>query len=388
MAVRRKQNISRAGVGSMTTRFKHHMLKEIYDQPGAVLETLKAAAADSNSESFFNLSWKDAGLEKLSRVVIAASGTSRHAGIAGEYMIESLAGIPVDVDYASEFQLSPDPASPNTLTIVITQSGETADTLAALRKAKKAGSKVVTISNVARSSMMKEADFGIHTKAGPELSVPSTKAFTAQLAALFLFALFLAVRRGKIDESQAQALRSELAAVPEKLKRTLLLDPQCEALARRYANCTDFIFAARGVHRAAAMDGALKLKEVSYLHAEAFPAGEILHGPLATIDEEMTVIAIATVDPADEDSRARYDKTLSNLKELKGRSGKVIALAVEGDELVPKIVKDVIFVPKAPDLLLPILEIVPLQFFAYHVAAILGRNVDNPRSLAKAVLSE
>jgi glucosamine--fructose-6-phosphate aminotransferase (isomerizing) len=370
------------------TRFKHHMLKEIFEQPAAVRDTAKAAGDDSPSGNFYQLSWKNAGLEDLSRIVIAASGTSRHAGIAGKFMTESLAGIPVDVDYASEFQLSPVVVSPETLTIVITQSGETADTLAALRKAKKSGSKVVTISNVAGSSMMKEADFPIHTKAGPELAVPSTKAFTAQLTALFLFALFLAEKRGKISSEAARAIRAELDALPEKLQTTLSLDKQCEALAHRYSQRTDFIFAARGVHCAAAMDGALKLKEVSYLHAEAFPSGEILHGPLATIDEEMTVIAIATVDPADADSQARYEKTLSNLKELKGRSSKVIALAIEGDDRVAKIVDEVIYVPKAPDLLLPILEIVPLQLFAYHIAVLLGRNVDNPRSLAKAVVTD
>ena len=370
----------------MSTRFKHHMLKEIFEQPDAVLETLKAAT--SVDGSFFQQSWKDAGLEKLSRLVIAASGTSRHAGIAGEFMIESLADIPVDVDYASEFQFSPVTVSPDVLTVVITQSGETADTLAALRKAKKLGSKVVTISNVAGSSMMREADFRIHTKAGPEVAVPSTKAFTAQLTALMLFALFLAENRGDTSEKTVQALRAELNVLPAKLQETLALDPQCEALARRFAKCTDFIFAARGIHRAAALDGALKLKEVSYLHAEAFPTGEILHGPLATVDEDMTVVVIATVDHSDEVSRARYEKTLANLKELTARSGKVIAVAVEGDQLVPVIVNDVIYVPKAPDLLLPILEIVPLQLFAYHMAVLLGRNVDNPRSLAKAVVND
>jgi glucosamine--fructose-6-phosphate aminotransferase (isomerizing) len=372
----------------MAPRFKHHMLEEIYEQPSAVLQTLQAAQMDSARRSFYGRSWQSAGLESLNRIVIAASGTSRHAGIAGEYMVESLAGIPVDVDYASEFQFSPDRVSPQSLTVVITQSGETADTLAALRKAKKAGSKVVTISNVADSSMMREADFGIHTKAGPELAVPSTKAFTAQLTALYLLALFLAEQRGMLPHKRGDSLRAEIAAIPEKLQKTLLLEQQCEALARRHGQCTDFIYAARGVHRAAAMDGALKLKEVSYLHAEAFPSGEILHGPLATIDEEMAVIAIATVDPTDQDSVARYEKTLANLKELTARTDKLIALAIEGDDRVSKIVDQAIWIPKAPDLLLPVLEIVPLQLFAYHMAVLLGRNVDNPRSLAKAVLND
>src|SRR3954447_19671502 len=369
-------------------RFKHHMIEEIYEQPAAVLRTLQAAQTDPSKDSFYQLSWKNAGLEQLTRIVIAASGTSRHAGIAGEFMIESLAGIPVDVDYASEFQFSPDKVSKETLTRVITQSGETADTLAALRKAKKAGSKVVTISNVDDSSMMKEADFGIHTKAGPELAVPSTKAFTAQLTALYLLALFLAERRKRLQLQQVDSLTAELAALPEKLQQVLLLEERCEALAQHYCNSTDFIYAARGVHRAAAMDGALKLKEVSYLHAEAFPSGEILHGPLATIDEDMAVVAIVTVDRTDQESVARYEKTLSNLKELSGKTQKVMALAIEGDDRISKIVEEVIYLPKAPDLLLPILEIVPLQLFAYHVAVLLGRNVDNPRSLAKAVVTD
>src|SRR3954468_16801310 len=215
------------------TKFKHHMLEEIFEQPAAVLRTLQAAQSDAPSASFYQSSWANAGLEKLTRIVTAATGTSRHAGIAGEFMIESLAGIPVDVDYASEFQFSPDQVSPETLTIVITQSGETADTLAALRKARKAGSTVVTISNVAASSMMKEADFGIHIQAGPELAVPSTKAFTAQLAALYLLALFVAERRGKLSHSQAESLIAELAAIPEKLQKALSLDQQCQDLSRR-----------------------------------------------------------------------------------------------------------------------------------------------------------
>src|SRR3954469_15398335 len=224
------------------TRFKHHMMEEIFEQPAAVLRTIQAAQSDAANGSFYQLSWKNAGLEKLTRIVIAASGTSRHAGIAGEFMIESLAGVPVDVDYASEFQFSPDRISKETLTIVITQSGETADTLAALRKAKKAGSTVVTISNVAASSMMKEAHFGIHIKAGPELAVPSTKAFTAQLSALYLLALFLAEQRKKLDSKQAESSIAALASIPDKLQKVLLLDDQCRELARRYNNCSDFIY--------------------------------------------------------------------------------------------------------------------------------------------------
>src|SRR4051794_11757746 len=211
----------------MASTPKHHMLREIFEQPAAVKKTAEAARVDVATQSFYGLSWRGADLSSLERIVIAASGTSRHAGIAGEFMIESLAGIPVDVDYASEFQFSPDKISPETLTIVITQSGETADTLAALRKAKRSGSKVVTIGNVADSSMMKEADYGIHIKAGPELAVPSTKAFTAQLTALYLLGLFLAEHRGRLNLSQATSAAAEIAAIPDKLQKTLLLDQQC-----------------------------------------------------------------------------------------------------------------------------------------------------------------
>ena len=370
-----------------TKNFPHYMLKEIYEQPLAVSET--AQERDVAGRGLVDrMPWSLDELKALCRISIAASGTSRHAGIAGKFMLEALARIPTEVDFASEFQHWPVVLDSESLILVITQSGETADTLGAMRKAKKSGAKVLAISNVAECSIMREADFGIQTKAGPELSVPSTKAFTAQLAALFLLALRLAEARGNVSADYARKCIAELMLIPEKLKSTLELDQRCLELARKYCAYDDFFFAGRGVHYAIAMDGALKLKEVSYIHAEGYPSGEILHGPLALIDERVVMVVIATCDPGDAESMVRYEKTISNIKEFKGRSGKVIALACQGDRSVEGLVDDVIYIPAAPDMLSSILEIVPLQLLAYHIAVLRGLDVDRPRSLAKAVVRE
>jgi len=372
---------------SQAKHFQHYMLKEIYEQPLAVSET--AQEKDASGRGLIErIPWSLDELKALNRICIAASGTSRHAGIAGKFMLEALARIPTEVDFASEFQHWPVVLGPEMLMLVITQSGETADTLGAMRKAKKSGAKVLAISNVAECSIMREAHVGIHTKAGPELSVPSTKAFTAQLTALFLLALRLAEARGNISAEYAQQCAAELALIPEKLKSVLEMDQRCLELGRKYWKHEDFFFAGRGVHYAIAMDGALKLKEVSYIHAEGYPSGEILHGPLALIDDRVVVVVIATCDPGDPDSMIRYEKTISNIKEFKARSGKVIALACQGDRSVEGLVDDVLYIPAAPDMLSPILEIVPLQLLAYHIAVLRGLDVDRPRSLAKAVVRE
>ncbi len=372
---------------SQAKHFQHYMLKEIYEQPLAVSET--AQEKDASGRGLIErIPWSLDELKALNRICIAASGTSRHAGIAGKFMLEALARIPTEVDFASEFQYWPVVLGPEMLMLVITQSGETADTLGAMRKAKKSGAKVLAISNVAECSIMREAHVGIHTKAGPELSVPSTKAFTAQLTALFLLALRLAEARGNISAEYAQQCTAELALIPEKLKSVLEMDQRCLELGRKYWKHEDFFFAGRGVHYAIAMDGALKLKEVSYIHAEGYPSGEILHGPLALIDDRVVVVVIATCDPGDPDSMIRYEKTISNIKEFKARSGKVIALACQGDRSVEGLVDDVLYIPAAPDMLSPILEIVPLQLLAYHIAVLRGLDVDRPRSLAKAVVRE
>ena len=368
--------------------FRHHMLREIFEQPRAVAETARGAEYPEAGILEELLRWPTAELKALSRIVIAASGSSRHAGIAGKFMIESLAGLPVEVGYSSELQYAPLISGPHTLFVVITQSGRTADTLGALRAAKQSGCKVVAISNVADAPIMREADARIHTKAGPELAVPSTKAFTAQIAALFLFAHWLARTRETLPPAEQKAQLAELMRIPGKLNTVLELNTQCQQLAAKYLWCQDFFFAGRGIHYPIAMDGALKLKEVSYLHAEAFPAGEILHGPLAVVDEEITALVIATCDSSDEASVQRYERTVSTIKELKSRSAKLIVLGNESDRNLRALADDFLPIPAAPELLLPLLEIAPLQLFAYHTAVLQGREVDRPRNLTKAVVTE
>ncbi len=364
------------------------MLQEIYEQPRAVFNT--ARGTDSRGGGILQplARWPAEQIRALDRILIAASGSSRHAGMAGKVMIETLAGMPTEVGYSSELQHSPLTTGPDTLVVVITQSGETSDTLGALRWAKRGCSPVLAVCNVADAPIMHEADAGIHTQAGPELAVPSTKTFTAQLAALFLFAVWLARTREVISEDQAQVHRDELLAIPDKLDATLELDGACRVLAQKYLDGEDFFFAGRGVHYPIALDGALKLQEVSYIHAEGFPAGEILHGPLAVVDEHVTSIVLAAADREDAESVQRYEKSVSNMRELKSRSGKVVALGNEADETVRAIADDFLPIPPAPELLLPLLEIVPLQLFAYHSAVLRGREVDRPRNLTKAVVSE
>jgi len=295
--------------------------------------------------------------------------------------------VPVDVDYASEFEYRRTMGLGD-LTIVITQSGETADTTAAQRKARQQGSRTLAISNVENSTIAREADVAIYTHAGPEVSIASTKAFTAQLAALFLFAVYLGETRGTLAREAARTWLNELLEIPAKLERALLCDPECEQLAQQFHTKDDFLFIGRSVHYPIAMDGALKLKEVSYVHAEGYPAGEIKHGPYALIDDKMPLVALAARDAGDEGSLTRYEKTLASLHEIKRRGGHVIAIAVEGDQQVTEAAEHVLTVPAAPELLLPILEIVPLQLLAYHIAVRRGCDVDQPRNLAKSVTVE
>jgi len=271
---------------------------------------------------------------------------------------------------------------------VISQSGETADTIAAQREAKARGSKTLAICNVVGSMITREAAGTIYTHAGPEIGVASTKAFTAQLTALYLFALYLAQVRGIISEQQARDAVHELTLLPGKLEHILTRDEDCEKLAKQYVRAQDFLFLGRGIHYPIALEGALKLKEVSYIHAEGYPAGEMKHGPNALIDENLPVVIIATRDPNNELSMVRYEKTISNLKEVKARSGIVIALATEGDEEIKEAADHVLYIPPAPEELSPILEIVPLQLLAYHIAVRRGCDVDQPRNLAKSVTVE
>jgi len=369
--------------------FKHFMLKEIYEQPRAVRDTTLGRVSQDTGHIFLEeMEITEAEFRAAKKINIAACGTSWHAGQAGKFMIESLARIPVEVDYASEWRYRDPIIASDTITLLITQSGETADTIAAQREAKAKGSKTLAICNVVGSMVTREAAGTIYTHAGPEIGVASTKAFTAQLTALYLLALYLAQVRGTITPEQAKKEVFDLTRLPGKLEQILTHDEAVEDLAKTYSRAQDFLFLGRGIHYPIALEGALKLKEVSYIHAEGYPAGEMKHGPNALIDENLPVVIIATRDPNDPLSVVRYEKTMSNLKEVKARSGQVIALATEGDEEIKEAADHVIYVPSAPEELAPILEIVPLQLLAYHIAVRRGCDVDQPRNLAKSVTVE
>ena len=369
--------------------FKHFMLKEIYEQPRAVRDTTLGRVSQDTGHIFLEqMEISEAEFRAADKINIIACGTSWHAGQAGKFMIESLARVPVEVDYASEWRYRNPIVEPNTITLVISQSGETADTIAAQREAKAKGSKTLAICNVVGSMITREAAGTIYTHAGPEIGVASTKAFTAQLTALYIFAMYLAQVRGVMAGEQARAAMLELTRIPGKLETILTHDEACDELAKRYQKVHDFLFLGRGIHYPIALEGALKLKEISYIHAEGYPAGEMKHGPNALIDENLPVVVIATRDVNDPDAVLRYEKTISNLKEVKARSGVVIALATEGDEEIKESADHVLYIPAAPEELSPILEIVPLQLLAYHIAVRRGCDVDQPRNLAKSVTVE
>jgi glucosamine--fructose-6-phosphate aminotransferase (isomerizing) len=331
----------------------------------------------------------DEELARAASINIAACGTSWHAALAGKYMIERLARLPVDVDYASEYRYRNPIADANALGLLITQSGETADTLAAQREMKSLGSKTVAICNVVDAMVAREAHGSIYTHAGPEIGVASTKAFTAQLTALFLLALKLGQLRGQLDRTQSVSLIEELSRIPGKIDEVLRsCSGQCELLAKEFSTARDFLYLGRGIHFPIALEGALKLKEISYIHAEGYPAGEMKHGPNALIDETLPVVVLVTRDESDPASKLRYEKTLSNIQEVTARSGRVIAVATEGDTTIGSLVEHVIPVPPAPELLSPLIEIVPLQLLAYYIAVRRGCDVDQPRNLAKSVTVE
>jgi glucosamine--fructose-6-phosphate aminotransferase (isomerizing) len=370
-------------------KFAHYMLKEIFEQPQGLRDTI--APRVSLEEGLVRLEQVRIGadeLKALRRINIVASGTSRHAGMAGQYMIQELVNLPVDVDYASEFEYRNPLIGRGELTIVITQSGETADTTAAQREARAKGSRTIAISNVVDSTIAREADGVIYTNAGPEISIASTKAFTAQMAVLFLFAVYLGQVRGNLTKEQVQRYIRELLDLPGRVETVLESASDCERLAEKYHQVEDFLFLGRAIHYPVAMDGALKLKEVSYIHAEGYPTGETKHGPNALIDETLPVVIIATCDRNDPGSVLRYEKNLANIRGFKQQSGRVIAIASQGDEEMRRVADHTIFVPLAPELLLPILEIVPLQLFAYYMAVRKGLDVDRPRNLVKSVMLE
>jgi glucosamine--fructose-6-phosphate aminotransferase (isomerizing) len=370
--------------------YKHFMLKEINEQPRAVRDTiLGRVSADTGRVFLSEMQLTDADLRACTQITIAACGTSWHAGLAGKFMIERLARLRTEVDYASEYRYRSPIADPASIGLLITQSGETADTIAAQRELHALGSRTIAICNVVGAAVSREAQGTITTNAGPEIGVASTKAFTAQLTALFLLALHLAQVRGTVTDAQSLALVDELSRIPSKLEEVLRsVDAQCAQLAKVFYASNDFLFLGRGIHYPIALEGALKLKEISYIHAEGYPAGEMKHGPNALIDETLPVVCIATKDPADPTSVLKYEKTLSNIQEVTARSGRVIAIAIEGDRQIASQVEHTIYIPPAPELLLPILEVVPLQLLAYHIAVRRGCDVDQPRNLAKSVTVE
>jgi len=370
--------------------YKHFMLKEIWEQPRAIRDTtLGRVSLDSGKVYLGEMEISDEELAGASSINIAACGTSWHAALAGKYMIERLARLPVDVDYASEYRYRNPIPDRNALGLLITQSGETADTLAAQREMISLGSKTVAICNVVGAMVAREAHGAIYTHAGPEIGVASTKAFTAQLTALFMLALKLGQLRGRLDKERSVLLMEELGRIPAKIEEVLRTSsPQCEQLAASFSHVRDFLYLGRGIHFPIALEGALKLKEISYIHAEGYPAGEMKHGPNALIDETLPVVVLATRDETDPASKLRYEKTLSNIQEVTARSGRVIAVATEGDTTIGELVEHVIHIPHAMELLSPIIEIVPLQLLAYYIAVRRGCDVDQPRNLAKSVTVE
>ena len=367
--------------------YKHFMLKEIFEQPRAIRDTtLGRISLDTGSVYLSEMKISDDEFRAAPGISIAACGTSWHAALTGKYMIERLARVPVDVDYASEYRYRDPIADPGAIGLLITQSGETADTLAAQREMIAKGAKTIAICNVVGAAVAREAHGTIYTHAGPEIGVASTKAFTAQLIALFLFAMHLAQKRGTLNEADSKVLMDALNHVPGKIEEILRARAsQCEQLALPYSTARDFLYLGRGIHFPIALEGALKLKEI---HAEGYPAGEMKHGPNALIDETLPVVVLATKDDANPDSVLRYEKTLSNIQEVTARAGKVIAVATEGDTHIGQLVEHVIFIPHAPELLLPVLEVVPLQLLAYYIAVRRGCDVDQPRNLAKSVTVE
>ncbi|MEO8025350.1 MAG: glutamine--fructose-6-phosphate transaminase (isomerizing) [Bryobacteraceae bacterium] len=369
--------------------YKHFMLKEIFEQPRAVRDTMLGRIGQESGRVFLDemdISARD--WQGFRGVRIIACGTSWHAALAGKFMIERLARIPVEVDYGSEFRYRDPIVSSDTLTVVISQSGETADTLAAQREAKQKGSKTLAICNVVGSMITREAAGTLITHAGPEIGVASTKAFTSQLTALFILAMYLGQSRNQLSAEESAALAKELLLIPGKLETILRTQTLYEDLTKVLFRATDFLYLGRGVHFPMALEGALKLKEISYIHAEGYPAGEMKHGPNALIDENLPVVVLAAHDPDDPASRLLYEKTLSNIQEVRAREGIVVAIVNEGDDEAARAANHVIHIPATKDLLLPILEVVPLQLLAYHIAVRRGCDVDQPRNLAKSVTVE
>jgi len=361
--------------------FEHFMLKEIFEQPDTIMNSFRGRLiADKGNVRLGGLNSVKDRLLKAKRIILTACGTSWHAALTAEYMIEQLAQIPVEVEYASEFRYRNPIIGPDDIVFAISQSGETLDTIAALREAKQKGALTLGIVNVVGSTIARDTEAGIYLHAGPEIGVASTKAFTSQLTVLALIALYLG-RQRHLSQIDGKRIANELLALPEKVKKVLTLQNEIEKIADEYYQSKNFLYLGRGFNFPLALEGALKLKEISYIHAEGYPAAEMKHGPIALIDENMPVVFIATQDEI-------YDKVLSNIEEVKTRKGKVIAIANEGDERIKTVADRVIYIPDTLPMLNPILAVVPLQMLAYYIAIKLECNVDQPRNLAKSVTVE
>ena len=362
--------------------YKHFMLKEIHEQPRAVRDTIAGRLQEQQGDVYLeDLGYDDATLQTVQRMVIVACGTSWHAALTGKFLIEGHCRIPVEIDIASEFRYRSPVIDEKTLVMVISQSGETADTLAALREAKKLGAMNLAICNVLDSSIARDAAGVIYTHAGPEIGVASTKAFVTQLTALYLFTIRFGRAIGRLNVPQGQQMIADLKKVPELLEQALKLNAQTEKIARQYMNARDFLYLGRGRNFPIALEGALKLKEISYIHAEGYPAGEMKHGPIALIDEHVPVVVLVP-------KNSTYEKTVSNMEEVIARSGRVIALCSKGDHEVQEKAETTLELPELSDDLDPILLSVPLQLLAYHIAVLKGTDVDQPRNLAKSVTVE
>jgi len=386
---RRLQHITWDPILAEKGGFRHFTLKEIYEQPRAVRDTTLGRISPETGEVFLDeMEITEEEFRSFREIKIVAAGTSRHAGLAGKVMIERQAHVPVEVDYASEFRHRDPLVDPRTLTILLTQSGETADTIAAQREAHAKGSKTLAICNVLGSMVPREANGAIYTHAGPEIGVGSTKTFTAQLTALLLFSVYLGRTRGVLPPAEAKKLLTALTTLPKQLELVLQKDEEIEDLARLFFRSADFLFLGRGVHFPVALEGALKMKKLSYIHAEAYPAGEMKHGPNALITEGLPVVVIATCNWDSSYSRSRYERTISNIKEAKARGATILALVTEGDREVRAMADHLIVLPHTIGTLSTVLEVVPLQLLAYHIGVLRGCDVDQPRNLAKSVTVE
>jgi glutamine---fructose-6-phosphate transaminase (isomerizing) len=369
--------------------FPHFMLKEIYEQPRSLRETIAGRVSlDSGEVLLEEANIPEDALSKIERIHIVACGTSWHAALVGKFLIEDFARIPVEIDYGSEFRYRNPLVDANSLVIAISQSGETADTLAAVREAKAKHARILSICNVVGSMLSRESDGNLYTRSGPEIGVASTKAFTSQIAVLVLIALYLARVRNQIPQEQLGTLLAELARVPHCIEQLLDQTSTYEEIARRLLGCNNALYLGRGIHYPIALEGALKLKEISYIHAEGYPAGEMKHGPNALIDQNLPVVALAARDKRNPKSVLRYEKMISNIEEVRAREGIIVALASEDDDRIAELSKHIIRIPEIADCLLPILMIVPLQLVAYHIAVLRGCDVDQPRNLAKSVTVE